>query len=229
MGNKECKEEMFTKMASIQAHHAGMLTIMHRLKSVPDIHFEIGFTDETGKSSCVYSSTSIERTITHYNNSEYSAATGYLIDVWENESPITDVTVPMAEVVEAYQPSKVMFEINKILSNGNVIAKSIEYQTVFRSTSALDCQNEWNRKEYKKEEYKMDIREAVNGGPAHYHVADIDTDTMEPARHTKEDKYGKDWLVSLITRHIDGDKGKLLGMREDLAERILQVYGDNPA
>lgn len=230
------KKELFDKMESIKAHTAGLLVLLHGLEEKPNVHFEIGHTDAKGHTKCVYTSTSINRVLNEYSLQAYTEKDGYLVDAWEDGNPAADISTHTAKKKSA---AKVMFEINKKrIADLNIYPKAggftsvdselnttFEYETVFRSTSMIECRGEWMRKMYTSETHVIDIREAPEGQES-YHVADIDINSM-----TKEvpRKYGKDWLVSLIKNHVDGDKGKVLGIPEQLAERIMQVYGRGSA
>ncbi len=231
MGTK--KQELFDKMSKITAEMAGMSVLLH---SVTDIHFEIGFTDAKGHTKCVYSSTSINRTLGEYATNNYSEEDGYRIDVWEGDSPAADISIsgfksPWLDRITT--EAKVVFEINKKRTVGVVPTDhsvespvfSTEYETIFRSTSAIACRTEWYRQRFTAPEYVMDVREAPEGKEA-YHVADIDIRSM-----TKEVSrmYDRDWLISLIRNYTRGDSGKMLGASGELADRILETYGRGKA
>lgn len=207
---------------------AGILEFIELIGCEPEIHFEIGKGAEGDRPSHMhYSSASIGKILELYKSLKLSEADGYFIDVWEDGKPVADIS--MAE------PSlrKVHFEINaRIMVDLKVDLKSkhkcpyteavptYDYTSVFKSDSAMMCKKEWIRKGYSSPEYSLDIREAPFGEES-YHVADIDINSF---KHEPPLRYGKEWLISLIKNHISGDKGKVLGMPEQLAERILQVY-----
>jgi hypothetical protein len=218
------KKELQDKMELIRSHQAALLNLVYALETKPEIHFEIGRMKKDGTTERMYSSKSISDTLRDYALNGYSPATGYLIDVWENDAPVADIS--SNEKLALVGKSRLLFQINKkiaISTEGDMESPTIayEYETVFRSSSVIDCRTEWIRKEYNKEEYVMDIREAPEGKET-YHVADIDINSMVVEEAPK--KYGKDWLVSLIKIHIRGCEGVALGVPEQLAERILQVY-----
>jgi hypothetical protein len=215
------KDELMAKTNQVSNHLSGLMVMLHRLEDKPNVHFEIGLYKE-GKSTLIYASRDINMVLKRWRETELTQEMGYRIDVWQDEMPVADIDMSSKKEI------KVLFEINKkrVVGIGTTSPVfSTEYETVYRSASAIDCRGEWSRKRYTEPEYVMDIREAPEGEET-YHVADIKIKTMVK---DVPRMYGKDWLESLIKNHVEGDKGKVLGMPEQLAERIMQVYGRGQA
>jgi hypothetical protein len=208
----DTKKDILDKMEKIKAEQCGLLVMLHRIDEA-EIRFEIGQQNSNGTSRCVYSSKSIQRTLSEYASNGYTEEDGYLIDVWENDRPAADITAHGSEAKKA----KVMFEINKKVAVGTTNMEAPEvvymYETVFRSISPTDCQKEWVRKGYTKDGYVMDIREAPEG-KEHHHVADINIDSMVKKAPRENDR---SMLLELI--------GEYSHKPLVLAEKIAEKYG----
>jgi hypothetical protein len=213
------KNELFDKMASIKAHTAGMLVLLHRLEEAPSIHFEIGLYKD-GKSTLQYASKDMLKVLEMWHSSGMKQEEGFRIDVWQNEEPIADIDMSTGKE----KTPKVLFEINKkvVIDRSVVNAPKYEYESVFRSVSAIDCRKEWKTRRYTQKDYVMDIREAPEGEES-YHVADIDIDSM--AKNYVPKKHDRGWLVDLIKAH--NQLGKITGGTDIdamLADKISAAY-----
>ncbi len=236
MGTK--KQEIFNKLNTLKNHFAGLHVLAHALEEESNIHFEIGrdFGGVKGTEMC-FASKSINAVINKFVECDLSEEKGFFIDVWEDENPVASIPIEVCKGdgtpprwTDKGKTAKVMFEINKKIAVGTRDERgtpeiAYEYETVFRSVSAIDCRTEWTRKQYNDKEYVMDIRESPEGKES-YHVADIKIDSM--VKQTPR-QYGKDWLVALIKNYTVGDAGKMAGRPEEMADRILDVYGRGKA
>lgn len=214
------KQDLFDKLAKVNAELSGLHVLLHRLEETPDLRFEIGKTETDGKTKCIYSSRSINRTLNEYAENEYTEEKGYHIDVWENDSAAADITIHG----NPRSMAKVVFEINKktLVRNGTVM--EYVHETIYKSSSPSACTQEWHRRGCSfTAGYVMDIREAPDGKET-YHVADIDIQSIALVPRS----CGRDWLIQMIESRKDSCD--ITGMNATfIADIILDAYGRGKA